>query len=55
MPERRLPMMSEAEIRLALMNWTAAHQAMLAMGDKDGARLAEGYVGALEMVLRGVS
>lgn len=46
-------MMSEAEIRVALLNWTAAHGAMVAMDDESGARLAEGYVGALEMVLRG--
>lgn len=46
-------MMTEAEVRIAIANWTAAHSAMTAMGDRDGARLAEGYVGALEMVLRG--
>lgn len=45
-------MMSEHEAYRAYLNWHAALSAMRKMGDKDGARLAEGYVGALEMVLQ---
>lgn len=44
-------MMSEAEVRDALLNWMAAHKAMELMKDKSGERLAAGYVGALQMVL----
>lgn len=46
-------MMSEAEILDALFTWRAAQTAMGIMEDKSGERLAAGYVGALEMVLRG--
>lgn len=43
---------SESGIRDALVGWRAAQQATQMMGDEAGERLAAGYVGALEMVLR---
>ena len=46
-------MLSEEEVRSALEGWRAALGAMKLLGDKQGYALADGYVGALEMVLRG--
>ena len=44
-------MMTEGEVRSALAAWTAARDALKGLGNSF--ELADGYVGALEMVLRG--
>lgn len=43
---------SEQAVREAAMNWRAAHETLVIMKDKSGARLADGYASALEMILR---
>jgi hypothetical protein len=52
-PANVRPVMSRAEIESAVLPWRAAQQVMKETGDRTGEKLAEGYVGALEMVLRG--
>lgn len=46
-------MMAEEGVRRLLANWTTGRERMEEMGNKDGALLASGYVGALELVLNG--
>ena len=45
-------MWSEQAVQEAAWMWRASHRAMVLMEDDDGARLADGYASALEMILR---
>ncbi|MFT4258031.1 hypothetical protein [Microbacterium sp.] len=46
-------MMTEEEVCDALRNWRAGLEFAALTHDKTGEAIATGYVGALEMVLRG--